>query len=100
MADEPADPGKVKRVAVLVEFENGWTLAAYVQPDPANNLVEVELGETPWAPPTDWHPTRGWIPQPPTYHVHVDRIQEYRVATDMPAMIGATLDAVRNAVNL
>lgn len=105
MATEPKrDP--IKRVAVLVEFESGATGAIYAQPDPHHNdaavIVNLDrpVDERPdLYAPGDGRAGRRYV-ESSEASVLVRGLHEFQSIENMPAMIGAVLDSVRNAVNL
>lgn len=94
MATEPKR-NPIKRVAMLVELEDGSTLALYAEPDPADNDAQVDVQLKQRDPELFTvdaeRPEHRWV---------ASGLHQYRMVENMPAMIGATLDAIRNAVDL
>lgn len=88
MAKEPTR-NPIKRVAVLLELEDGTTRALYSVPDPRNNDAEVNVETS--RPSTSRFTDPEWT----DVRVTIKGLRQFAVAERMPATVLAALDLIR-----
>lgn len=103
MATEP-QRNKVKRLAVLLEMEDGSMEAVYAEPDPAHNDVTVEFSADRAVERVDWSRPGDGAGRtrvgPLDASIHVDGLHAWEHLTYMPSTIRAALDVIQSAVKL